>query len=164
MHTWTRTAAPEQQVLILRSTAYQAWILGLSSTIGGRFCGPLAGQKQPASGPGGRCIASNSFTIWADQRASCRTLRDAPPPSTGRRRDMTGESAELEMVNIRVRRRAGAAPDMHPWPAGPRFRSSKGVLEKDLLYPGSACFGFHTVGLEEKISAGGLEKSLGLWP
>ena len=58
---------------------------------------------------------------------------------------MTGESAELEMVNIRVRRRAGAAPDMHPWPAGPRFRSSKGVLEKDLLYPGSACFGFHTV-------------------
>ena len=30
MHTWTRTAAPEQQVLILRSTAYQAWILGLS--------------------------------------------------------------------------------------------------------------------------------------
>ena len=64
MHTWTRTAAPEQQVLILRSTAYQAWIFGLSSTIGGRFCGPLAGQKQPASGPGGRCIASNSFTIW----------------------------------------------------------------------------------------------------
>jgi len=61
---------------------------------------------------------------------------------------MTGESAELEMVNIRVRRRAGAAPDMatciHGL-LGLDFASSKGVLEKDLLYPGSACFGFHTV-------------------
>ena len=64
MHTWTRTAAPEQQVLILRSAACRSRILGLSSMIGGRSCGPLTGHKQPASGPGGRCIASNSFTIW----------------------------------------------------------------------------------------------------
>ena len=74
MHTWTRTAAPEQQVLILRSTAYQAWILSLSSTIGGRFCGPLAGQKQPASGPGGRRVASKRFTICTDQTRQLQDL------------------------------------------------------------------------------------------
>ena len=74
MHTWTRTTAPEQQLLILRSAACRLWILGLSSTIVGCSCGPLTGKKPPASGPGGRRVASKRFTICTDQTRQLQDL------------------------------------------------------------------------------------------
>ena len=108
MHTWTRTAAPEQQVLILRSAACRSRILGLSSTIGGRSCGPLTGHKQPASGPGGRRAASKRFTICTDQTRQLQDLARcaaAVNRSSQRRDRRVGRARDGQYSGPQARRR-----------------------------------------------------------